>query len=80
MGSLDLVESAAKSPRNAPVSGEKLSDSRPIFAVSNGVAAIVIPEELFASSDPLWKDFLVGYFIGDTPHVGLPMWARSMPP
>lgn len=29
-----------------------------------------IPEEIFEDPNPLWKSFVVGYFIGDAPHVG----------
>lgn len=26
--------------------------------------------EVFEDSDPLWRAFAVGYFVGDAPHVG----------
>lgn len=35
-----------------------------------GVATVSIPDELLVDSNPLWKCFMVGYFIGDVPHVG----------
>ncbi|WZZ70089.1 hypothetical protein YC2023_081459 [Brassica napus] len=66
MDSLDLVIPAAQNPWKSPVVGS----SRPVFEVSNGVAAIDIPEDIYTSSDPLWKNYVVGYFIGDAPHVG----------
>ncbi|CAN6869578.1 unnamed protein product [Brassica oleracea] len=65
MDSLDLVIPAAQNPWKSLVVGS----SRPVFEVSNGVAAIDIPEDIYTSSDPLWKNYVVGYFIGDAPHV-----------
>lgn len=44
-------------------------DSVPVFAVDRGVASLEIPAEVFEDSDPLWRCFVVGYFIGDSPHV-----------
>lgn len=38
--------------------------------VVNGVASIQIPAEIFDEAELLWKSFVVGYFIGDAPHVG----------
>ncbi|CAF1915825.1 unnamed protein product [Brassica napus] len=38
--------------------------------VVNGVAAIHVPEDIFDDADLLWKSYVVGYFIGDAPHVG----------
>ncbi|KAF3535149.1 hypothetical protein F2Q69_00021839, partial [Brassica cretica] len=29
-----------------------------------------VPVEVFEDSDPLWRAFAVGYFVGDAPHVG----------
>ncbi|KAG2328737.1 hypothetical protein Bca52824_011465 [Brassica carinata] len=31
---------------------------------------MTIPDEIFEDPNPLWKSFLVGYFIGDAPHIG----------
>ncbi|KAL0723241.1 hypothetical protein Bca4012_037840 [Brassica carinata] len=31
---------------------------------------MTIPDEIFEDPNPLWKRFLVGYFIGDAPHIG----------
>lgn len=42
----------------------------PAFVVENGVASMELPVEVFEDSEPLWRVFVVGYFIGDTPHVG----------
>lgn len=41
----------------------------PAFAVENGIASVELPVEIFEDSDPLWRVFAVGYFIGDGPHV-----------
>lgn len=47
-----------------------VSDFQTNVDVVNGVAKLTIPEEVFESSIPLWKNFVVGYFMGDAPHVG----------
>lgn len=39
--------------------------------IANGVASMEIPEEIFDEAELLWKSYVVGYFIGDAPHVGL---------
>ena len=69
MGSLDLVVSGSHNPWNAPAS-PPVAALRPAFEVLNGVDALEISEEVFMSSVPLWKACVVGYFIGDAPHVG----------
>lgn len=38
--------------------------------VKDGVATIQIPMEIFDEAELLWKSYVVGYFIGDAPHVG----------
>ncbi|WZZ57515.1 hypothetical protein YC2023_057622 [Brassica napus] len=38
--------------------------------VADGIASMTIPAEIFDDPNPLWKSFVVGYFIGDAPHVG----------
>ncbi|KAG7599342.1 hypothetical protein ISN44_As06g035270 [Arabidopsis suecica] len=40
------------------------------FVVKDGVARISIPKEVIADAFPLWKNFVVGHFMGDIPHVG----------
>ena len=42
----------------------------PVIDVVDGVASMTIPDEIFEDPNPLWKSFVVGYFIGDAPHVG----------
>lgn len=43
---------------------------QPDFVVSNGVAEVTIPDKVFGEAVLLWKCFVVGYFMGDAPHVG----------
>lgn len=63
-----LVDSAWFSGSRNPLLPTTLA--QPDFQVSNGVAQTCIPKEVLASSNPLWRSFAVGYFIGDAPHVG----------
>lgn len=42
----------------------------PSIDVVDGVATILITEEVFDEAELLWKSYAVGYFIGDAPHVG----------
>ncbi|KAG5415431.1 hypothetical protein IGI04_002998 [Brassica rapa subsp. trilocularis] len=42
----------------------------PVIEVVGGVASMQIPEDIFDESELLWKSFVVGYFIGDAPHIG----------
>uniref|UniRef100_A0A0D3BGQ3 DUF4283 domain-containing protein n=1 Tax=Brassica oleracea var. oleracea TaxID=109376 RepID=A0A0D3BGQ3_BRAOL len=43
--------------------------SEPVIEVVEGVASMQIPEDIFDGSELLWKSFVVGYFIGDAPHI-----------
>lgn len=52
---------------DAPVS---VSQFQSDFVVIDGVARIAIPDEIIANSIPLWKNFVVGHFMGDIPRVG----------
>lgn len=38
--------------------------------IVNGVASMAIPDAIFDEAELLWKSYVVGYFIGDAPHVG----------
>lgn len=49
-----------------PVASNKVSDVK----VINGVAKAAIPPELLENSQPLWTNYIIGYFIGDAPHIG----------
>ncbi|ESQ38551.1 hypothetical protein EUTSA_v10029226mg, partial [Eutrema salsugineum] len=46
------------------------SGLEPVFVVANGVAEVMIPETILEDNPPLWKCFVVGYFMGEAPHVG----------
>lgn len=46
------------------------SEKEAVCEVVDGVATMVIPEEIFDEAELLWKSFVVGYFIGDALHVG----------
>ncbi|KAF3499171.1 hypothetical protein F2Q69_00044231 [Brassica cretica] len=60
------------SPRSAPWTKKKMGGGDPeaIVDVVDGVASLQIPEEIFDEAELLWKSYVVGYFIGDAPHVG----------
>lgn len=47
-----------------------ITDFQPDFDVENGVAKVLIPQEVIGKSEPLWKCYAVGVFMGDAPHVG----------
>jgi len=47
-----------------------ISDFQPDFCVKNGAASVTIPPEVVTNSVSLWKCFVVGFFMGDAPHVG----------
>ncbi|KAH0863393.1 hypothetical protein HID58_080604, partial [Brassica napus] len=44
---------------------------KPVFVVKDGIADVSIPEDLMEDVDPLWKCFVVGYFMNDAPHIGI---------
>ena len=51
--------------------GEKIgAEDLPVIDVVNGIASMKIPNEVFEDPKPLSQSFVVGYFIGDAPHVG----------
>lgn len=54
----------------ALVNGASVLDQNPSFVVKDGVAEVAIPEEVFADVEPLWRCFVVGYFMNDAPHIG----------
>ncbi|CAN6905795.1 unnamed protein product [Brassica oleracea] len=41
-----------------------------VFVVNDGIAEVAIPEEILEDVNPLWKCFVVGYFMNDAPHIG----------
>lgn len=38
--------------------------------VKDGVEEVEIPTSLMEDVEPLWKNFIVGYFTNDVPHIG----------
>lgn len=56
--------------QNSPWKKISSVDSHTAVEVIGGVATIQIPEEIFDNGELLWKSYVVGYFIGDAPHVG----------
>ncbi|KAJ4876557.1 DUF4283 domain-containing protein [Raphanus sativus] len=54
----------------APWSINRALDAQPEVEIVEGVASIQIPDDIFDEAELLWKSFVVGYFIGDAPHVG----------
>ncbi|KAF3550168.1 hypothetical protein DY000_02007428 [Brassica cretica] len=63
---------ASSSPRRAsgPWSKGPVADFQPLIDVTDGVASIQIPNEIYANPEPFWRSFVVGHFIGD-PHVAV---------
>lgn len=43
---------------------------KPVFDLDNSVARVSVPDEIVDEGSPLWKSFVVGYFMGDAPFVG----------
>ncbi|KAG2295599.1 hypothetical protein Bca52824_042268 [Brassica carinata] len=58
--------SKVRSPWTKPLPIEPLGPSE----VVDGVVSITIPEEILKDPNPPCKCYVVGYFIGDAPHVG----------
>ncbi|ESQ46661.1 hypothetical protein EUTSA_v10000538mg [Eutrema salsugineum] len=77
-----VTQSQPPSPNNPPLSSylprdlyasvirDPSGSIKPDFVLTNGIAQITIPKEIVADAMPLWKNFVVGYFMGDAPHVG----------
>ncbi|CAN7058480.1 unnamed protein product [Brassica rapa subsp. trilocularis] len=43
----------------------------PDFVVKYGVSDVSVPEDLMIDVEPLWKSFVVGYFMNDASHIGM---------
>ncbi|RID53730.1 hypothetical protein BRARA_G01107 [Brassica rapa] len=70
-GGRPLCEAQAKvSYSEALVEGSAQSVAEPVFVVKDGIAEVAVPAELLEEEDPLWKCFLVGYFMNGAPHIG----------
>ena len=63
------IEKAENSYVEAVCDGP-VSNVVPEFKVVDGVADIEIHAEVFEDVEPLWKSFVVGYFMGDSPLIG----------
>lgn len=48
--------------------GPPTEPAPPLPAV-DGVVSITIPDEILADPNPLWRCYVVGYFIGDALHI-----------
>ena len=64
------IEEGKVSYSSALVAGSSMANISLEFVVEDGVAEVEIPEELFEGVDPLWRSFVVGYFMNDAPHIG----------
>ncbi|CAL9248188.1 unnamed protein product, partial [Arabidopsis halleri] len=67
------VGSDQLSPKSAwvsPLSEASVPRSKPVFNLVDGVARVSVPDEIVDEGLPLWKCFVVGYFMGDAPHLG----------
>lgn len=38
-------------------------------SMQDGVGSVIVPDEVFEDSSPLWEDFLIGKFLDTAPHV-----------
>ncbi|KAH0936518.1 hypothetical protein HID58_013635, partial [Brassica napus] len=54
------------SPWKKAPSVEPLPPSDPV----DGVVSVTIPDDILTDTNTLWRCYVVGYFIGDAPHVG----------
>ncbi|CAE5959436.1 unnamed protein product [Arabidopsis arenosa] len=67
----EVVEpSSPKTAWSSPLPEVSVSQAKPEFDLVNGVARVSIPVDVVDEGIPLWKSFVVGYFMGDAPHVG----------
>ncbi|CDY28136.1 BnaC06g03170D [Brassica napus] len=62
----DAAAGGLRSPWTKPPHVEAPTPPGPI----DGVVSLTIPEEILADPNPLWRCCVVGYFIGDAPHIG----------
>ncbi|CAL9217005.1 unnamed protein product [Arabidopsis halleri] len=61
------------SPKSAwvsPLPEASVPRLKPVVNLVDGVARVSVPVEIVEESSPLWKCFVVGYFMGDAPHLG----------
>ncbi|CAF2054121.1 hypothetical protein YC2023_075231 [Brassica napus] len=50
--------------------GSSVTEDFPEFVVKDGVAEVKIPVSLMEDAEPLWRSFIVGYFMNDALHIG----------
>lgn len=56
--------------RDSPWSKSPENVSVEVIGAVDGVVSLEIPPEILSDPNPLWKCYVVGYFIGDAPHIG----------
>lgn len=64
------ASSSLKSAWASPLPEASVSRSKPVVKLVDGVARVSVPTDIIEESFPLWKCFVVGYFMGDAPHLG----------
>lgn len=68
-----IGSSPAKKPAYAAVVSESVSNLTqfsPSVEVMDGVVKVSLPSKVLAEDVPLWSNYVVGFFIGDAPHIG----------
>ncbi|KAH0879209.1 hypothetical protein HID58_066603 [Brassica napus] len=61
-------ERVRSSPWSKDLAGR--AGAEPVIDIVDGIATLQIPDAIFDEAELLWKTFVVGYFIGDAPHMG----------
>lgn len=56
--------------KHTPWSKGPPTEPAPPLPAVDGVVSITIPDEILADPNPLWRCYVVGYFIGDASHIG----------
>ncbi|KAF2564054.1 hypothetical protein F2Q70_00016839 [Brassica cretica] len=54
----------------SPCSQGPIAEPPILPEATDGVVVMTIPDEILSDPNPLWRCYVVGYFIGDVPHVG----------
>lgn len=65
-----LPEADAEGKERSPWAKTPPTEPPPPSAPVDGVVEIIIPDEILADPNTLWQCYVVGYFIGDAPHIG----------
>ena len=69
-GEKTLDGTRASSDKGSPGSKTPSRELLPPSEVVDGVVSMMIPEEIQVDPNPLWRCYVVGYFVRDAPHVG----------